>query len=418
MTVAQSQLALNDVCESIVDCEHKTAPTQEEGHPSIRTPNIGRGRLALDGVNRVSDETYKLWTQRMEPRSGDLILAREAPVGNVAIIPKNMKVCLGQRTVLIRPDRRKVFPDYLVYLMLGDEIQGMLRAQSNGATVHHLNMKDIRGLRLPLLPSMEEQRRIASILSAYDDLIENNTRRIAILEEMARRIYEEWFVRFRFPGHENVRMVESEMGPVPEGWVASTLGQTAKYINRGVAPKYDETASGIVINQKCIRGQRLNLAEARCQSKSVSPDKLVRRGDVLINSTGVGTLGRVAQVQKEMKDCTVDTHVSIVRPGSNTDHDFFGIALLSMQPHFEAQGVGSTGQTELSRGRIADTSVLLPSNDLQQCFGGLVGPMRQLAVTLQSKNTNLRTTRDLLLPKLISGELDVSTLPEPEATAA
>ncbi|EQD43634.1 type I restriction-modification system, S subunit, partial [mine drainage metagenome] len=110
-------LTLNDLCRAIVDCEHKTAPTKPAGHPSIRTPNIGRGRLILDGVNRVSDETYRQWTQRMEPMPGDLILAREAPIGNVAIIPKGLKVCLGQRTVLIRPESTKILPQYLVYLM-------------------------------------------------------------------------------------------------------------------------------------------------------------------------------------------------------------------------------------------------------------------------------------------------------------
>ena len=110
---------LLDVCEHIVDCEHKTAPTQETGYPSIRTPNIGRGRLILDGANRVSEETYRTWSRRAIPKAEDLILAREAPIGNVAIIPKNLKVCLGQRTVLIRPDKNKVVPMFLVYLMLG-----------------------------------------------------------------------------------------------------------------------------------------------------------------------------------------------------------------------------------------------------------------------------------------------------------
>ncbi|EQD49180.1 type I restriction-modification system subunit S, partial [mine drainage metagenome] len=93
----------------------------------------------------------------MEPMPGDLILAREAPIGNVAIIPKGLKVCLGQRTVLIRPESTKILPQYLVYLMLGDEIQGRIHSLSNGATVHHLNMKDIRNLALPKLPTLQEQ---------------------------------------------------------------------------------------------------------------------------------------------------------------------------------------------------------------------------------------------------------------------
>src|SRR5438874_11289153 len=123
---------LKDLCELIVDCEHKTAPTQDTGYASIRTPNIGRGRLLLDGVNRVSEETYTSWTQREVPRPDDLILAREAPIGNVAIIPPGLKVCLGQRTVLIRPNREKVNAQYLTYLLLGDEVQGRIQSRSNG----------------------------------------------------------------------------------------------------------------------------------------------------------------------------------------------------------------------------------------------------------------------------------------------
>ena len=109
---------LDDVCEFIVDCLHKTAPIQAEGYPSIRTPNVGRGRLILDGVNRVSEAVYQEWTQRAVPVAGDLILAREAPAGNVAIIKDGQVVCLGQRTVHLRPDRKKVDPDFLCYYLL------------------------------------------------------------------------------------------------------------------------------------------------------------------------------------------------------------------------------------------------------------------------------------------------------------
>ena len=223
---------LKDICELIVDCEHKTAPTQEIGIPSIRTPNIGRGRLILDGVNRVSEETYEEWTKRAKPQHEDLILAREAPIGNVALIPKGLRVCLGQRTVLIRPSKNVVNPHYLCYLLLSDQVQGRMLGWANGATVRHLNMKDIRNLALPPLPPKPVQDTIASILSAYDDLIENNTRRIQILEEMAQMLYQEWFVNFRFPGHEQAKFVESELGPIPEGWGVGRLDE-ALILQRG-----------------------------------------------------------------------------------------------------------------------------------------------------------------------------------------
>ena len=114
--VAADSPSLDSLCELIVDCEHKTAPTQETGIPSIRTPNIGKGRLILEGVYRVSDETYAEWTRRGEPQGGDLILAREAPAGNVAVIPEGTKICLGQRTVLIRPKKSVFEPAYLAQL--------------------------------------------------------------------------------------------------------------------------------------------------------------------------------------------------------------------------------------------------------------------------------------------------------------
>ena len=128
-------MELHAICELIVDCEHKTAPTQEVGYPSIRTPNIGRGYFTLDGVNRVSEETYRLWTRRAVPQSGDLIMAREAPVGNVAMIPQGLQPCLGQRTLLIRPDRSKVEPAFLSYFLNGPDVQCLIHAKTNGSTV-------------------------------------------------------------------------------------------------------------------------------------------------------------------------------------------------------------------------------------------------------------------------------------------
>lgn len=151
---------LNDLCELIVDCEHKTAPIQETGYPSIRTPNIGKGQIILENVNRVSHETYIEWTKRAIPKSGDLILAREAPAGNIAVIPDNVEVCLGQRTVLIRPKKDKLIPMYLAHLILSKNVQEILLSHSTGATVQHINMKDIRAFKIFNLSSINEQEKV------------------------------------------------------------------------------------------------------------------------------------------------------------------------------------------------------------------------------------------------------------------
>ena len=166
-------MKLLDACELIVDCPHSTAKDEGSGYPLIRTPNIGRGRLKLDGVHRVSYETYCSRNVRTVPQVGDLILAREAPVGNVAIIKEGQHVCLGQRTVLIRPDKSIVEPDFLVYYLLSPKMQHLLLSSANGATVSHLNMADIRKLEIDL-PDLDIQKRIGSILSSIEDKIANN----------------------------------------------------------------------------------------------------------------------------------------------------------------------------------------------------------------------------------------------------
>jgi len=162
----EKKMPLADLCELIVDCEHKTAPTQEEGFPSIRTPNIGKGKLLLDGVYRVSEETYRDWTRRAEPSAGDLIFAREAPAGNVAVIPENLKVCLGQRTVLIRPKRDVFESKFLALILLQPWMQQKLLDHSRGATVQHVNMKDIRALDVGAIPQLSVQRAIVSAIDS------------------------------------------------------------------------------------------------------------------------------------------------------------------------------------------------------------------------------------------------------------
>ncbi len=270
-----------------------------------------------------------------------------------------------------------------------------------GVNRNHLHLLPV------MIPPLPVQRKIAGILSAYDDLIENNSRRIAILEEMAQALYREWFVNFRFPGHEGCRMVESELGLIPGGWRVVRLGEIASYINRGVSPKYDDAAQGLVLNQKCIRDGRVSLGPSRHHVTTVADAKRVRFGDVFINSTGIGTLGRVAQVYQHIPECTVDSHVTIVRPSSDVELDYVGMSLLRMEPYFDSKGTGTTGQTELSRESVAAAKLLVPPEEIQLCFGRMVRPPRQLCAKLGECNVYLRRTRDLLLPKLVSGEVDV-----------
>ena len=193
----ESTKELSALCELIVDCEHKTAPIQDEGIPSIRTPNIGKGKFLLDGVNRVSEDTYRAWSRRAEPQPGDLILAREAPAGNVAVIPDGARVCLGQRTVLIRPKADIFDPFFLAYRLLEPRMQEKLLGHSRGATVQHVNMKDIRALNAGPIPPIRTQQEISKAINSVSAEGEHLTclyeRKLAALEELKKSLLHQAF---------------------------------------------------------------------------------------------------------------------------------------------------------------------------------------------------------------------------------
>jgi type I restriction enzyme S subunit len=405
-------MTLADVCQLIVDCEHKTAPTQATGYPSIRTPNIGRGYFILDGVNRVSEETYQLWTRRAVPQHGDLIMAREAPVGNVAMVPRGLKPCLGQRTLLIRPDPTKVHPRYLTYLLVGDEIQGVIHGLTNGATVPHLNMKDVRSLPLPPLPELSTQRKIAGVLSAYDDLIENNTRRIAILEEMAQAIYREWFVNFRFPGHEKVKLINSPLGKIPEGWERKQLREIANLRlgkmldakkNKGELMPYLAN-----VNLRWGEFDLQNLREMRFESDELEAYGL-KYGDIVMCEGGEP--GRCAIWTERVPNMMIQKAIHRIRSRQEIDFRWLYHALRhkGQSGQLESLFTGATIK-HLPREKLDIVIVEVPPKNLMDFFSQSVEPMALQVEVLTKRNEILRKTRDLLLPKLICGQLNVEEI--------
>lgn len=274
---------------------------------------------------------------------------------------------------------------------------------AGGAAQPLLTQGTLKPIKLLVHKNEDEQEQVAKILTTYDDLIENNRRRIQLLEESARLLYQEWFVHLRFPGHEQVKIIDG----VPEGWAQSSIGEASSYLNRGIAPKYSDDGEYVVINQKCIRNRVLSLELARRQSKEYKEEKAVRLGDILINSTGTGTLGRVAQVWEKCEKTSVDTHVTIVRPAKDIPYLWLGYCLLGMERRLEEMGEGATNQKELKRQYVADISILKPSNSLMEMFHNTVLDNTKQIQNLIKANKSLAQARDLLLPKLMSGELTV-----------
>ncbi|MEP7217341.1 MAG: restriction endonuclease subunit S, partial [Bacteroidota bacterium] len=185
----------------------------------IRTSNVKSGRVDLSEARYVDEAVFQKWTRRLLPKRNDVILTREAPLGEVGLLRTDESVFLGQRTMVYRADEKHLNQIFLYYSLLGPTLQSQIATLGSGSTVEHVRVPDAEKLKIPM-PAIEVQKKIAAILSAYDDLIENNKRRIALIEKMAEEIYREWFVRMRFPGYENVVF---EKG-IPDGWEVKRLG--------------------------------------------------------------------------------------------------------------------------------------------------------------------------------------------------
>ena len=236
-------IILDDLCEQIIDSEHKTAPIQLSGIPYVRTPNVKNTRLILDDAHRVSEETYKEWTKRIEPKPYDIILCREAPVGDSAMILPNQKICLGQRTVLIRANKEKIYPKYLLFLLNSPNVKHELLSNSGGTHVDHLNMKDIRSLNVEIFHSYDEQKIIGDLLFNLNSLIYSKEKQNQILEKTIQTIFKSWFVDFDGV----TEFDDSELGKIPKGWQVGTFGEFAEIINGFAFKSEDYTDEGIFL---------------------------------------------------------------------------------------------------------------------------------------------------------------------------
>lgn len=396
-------MILQDVCEFIVDCPHSTAPDEGQGYPLIRTPNIGKGRLNLEDVHRVSKEVYDKRNVRAVPQKDDIIFAREAPAGNVAIIQDNQEVCLGQRTVLIRPNKEKVHPQFLVYYMLAPQQQYELLGTANGATVAHVNIPVIK--KMPIqLPDRDMQIKIAETLAVYDDLIENNQKQIKLLEEAAQRLYKEWFVDLRFPGYENTKMIDN----IPKGWSYKSVDELGEVIT-GKTPSTakSEYYGGEIpfVTIPDMHGRVYPLITEKYLTKQgadTQKNKYLPKGTVIVSCIATVGLVNIAN-----EPCQTNQQINSVILKKKKDIYFFYEAMGRIKDLLD--GVGSNGatMTNVNKTKFSRIKVLYPTEDIVGAYDDFCKPLFEKILALSKCNNELRSMRERLLPKLISGELEV-----------
>ena len=300
--------------------------------------------------------------------------------------------------IIIRANN-KVSQKYLGYAMKAHQWEVLqLDEGSTGQT--ELNRERLLDEIMISYPtSFALQEMIVKTLEGIDRKLLINEKVNDNLQQQAAAIFRSWFVDYVPFG-----------GTVPDEWKNVTLEDITTLVSRGITPKYADDTGQIVINQKCIRNHMIELSFARSHRPKVINNKWLQFGDLLINSTGDGTLGRAAQVWFQPHNLTVDSHVTIVRPAAENMIFYIGLWGTQHEKEIESLHTGSTGQTELPRDRVKAIELLLPDKETLERFNALIAPMAAAIVSNQEENNRLASIRDALLPKLMSGKIDVSAI--------
>lgn len=383
----------------------------------------------LNADYQLIDVTAKE-AEKLKLKNGDLLFSRTSVVadgvGKCSILRDvNQDIIFDSNIIRIRPDSKKVSSKFLYYYFNSELGRSKVKSLSSGAAVTTVTGFGLLGLRVPY-PSMEEQYRIVQVLSNYDDLIENNNRRIAILEEMAQSLYREWFVNFRFPGHENAKFIDSPLGKIPEGWEVVPVGELISFDIGGgwgkeksdqkhIKPAYVIRGTDL----KSVWSGDIDQLPFRYHTESNLKNRRLNEGDIVFEVSGGSKdqpVGRALIVTKELlkyldDDVICASFCKLIKPQNEAcaqlllrhiHHIYENRSILKYQ-------VQSTGISNFKfKVFLENELVIKPNDDLLSQFLAISDSVVEMCQKLAFTNRNLKKQRGLLLPKLISGKISIS----------
>lgn len=381
---------IRDIAIGVYDGPHATPPISERGPVFLGIGNVTEdGHLDLTQVRHIAEGDFGKWTKRVIPSQGDIVFTYEATLNRYAIIPAGFRGCLGRRMALIRPNVAKVDTQFLFYSFFGKAWRDTIEANRlSGATVDRIPLTKFPDFPIAL-PPLETQQRIASILGAYDDLIEVNRRRVVILETMARAMFEEWFVRFRFPGHESVAMMETAEGLLPEGWqpmAVENLLQRVPVKKRysqktalpeGKVPILDQGKSGVI------------------GYHNDAPSVLAGVDNPVVVFANHTCYQKVVHFS-----FSAIQNVLPFLPSKAAPQCIYWL-------HHATSGLVHLNDYKGHWPELMSKLIPMPSHSLAERFDRFAKPLHLSIYWLQDQNERLAASRDLLLPRLISGQLSV-----------
>ena len=379
---------LEDLCERItVGFVGKMSNQyRDSGVAFLRSQNILPFRVQRDGILFI-DEKFDERIKKSRLRSGDVAVVRTGYPGTATVIPPDLDGSNCADLVVITPSV-EMNPHFLAAVFNSAWGRSHVQGQLVGSAQQHFNVGSARDMRVSL-PDRSGQNRIADVLCCLNDLIENNRRRIEILEEMAQAIYREWFVHFRFPGHETATFVDSPLGPIPHGWTIEPIEEIASI-------KY-----GKMLPTKEILGGPIPVYGA---SKVIGYHT---EANVMEPTILMGCRGTCGQVSISDAPAFVTNNSFTIVPRSQVDKTWL-FHLLDTRGVEEF--IGGAAQPQITLKSIGTLEVLAPPSHLREEFGSVVGSLLGCSKLLRTELNSLSQIRDALLPKLVSGEVDVSDL--------
>ncbi len=375
----------------------------------VRSLNVYDFKFETKNLAYIDEEQAKKLSNVTLEESDILLNITGASVARCTIIPDGiLPARVNQHVAIIRIKKNIADPYFVLYAINSNYYKHrLLSLAQGGATREALTKEMIEKFEINL-PPLTTQQKIASILSSYDDLIENNHHRISILEEMAQKLYREWFVKFRFPEHEDVKMVDSELGEIPEGWIVSKIADLYKTSSGGTPsrkePEYYDNGHIPWVKTKELKDCFLIESEEKITDLGLkgSSAKIFPKHSVLLAMYGatIGKLGIISQEASSNQACCA----LIVKEESFSPWYAY-LYLYINRNHIIGQRMGAA-QQNISQQIVKDFSILKPTLEIMSSFNEIVEPIFLQIENLQTKNQNLKKQRDLLLPKLISGKIE------------
>ena len=378
-----------------------------DGVPVVMPKDIKEGSVDENEIARISERKAATLSRHMLS-AGDIVFPRRGEISKRGYIKESGKYFCGTGCLKIHMPDNEVLNRYLFYYLDQDHVVKWLEGRAIGSTMLNLNTSIMRSVNINF-PDLQSQEKIVSTLSAYDDLIENNNRRIELLEETARQLYKEWFVRFRFPGYEHVKIIED----IPEGWTNGCIGDIARVCSGYAFKSKDWLDEGNpVIKIKNITSfNAVDISECQCIDDNVAEKAnkfKLTAGDLLIAMTGA-TVGKIGIMPTS--DRTFYLNQRVGKFESKLGRDVTSLLL----PFFnskEAQAsilnlAGGAAQPNISAKQIESIKLTIPPESILNAFLDEIENLFSLRLNLIDQNSRLTQARDLLLPKLMTGEIAV-----------